>query len=200
MIYKQFFPDLVGNWAKVNLNDQAIKTNQELSTPVQQVEWLERLHRSLNVDFSYGGYLENRSEALKGQYHSTVGPDHFWHLGIDINVPAKTPVSMPSRGILMHSEMDKDYDGGWGGKLIFRVDDFYLILGHLDEIVTENKEYQKGEIVAVVADYPTNGNWFPHLHVQCCKTFNPNVDGYSHYYPGIKEDFPDPELKLAIYL
>lgn len=200
MLHRMLFPELSGRrWARINLNECSIGLlkGQSFQAPIQQISMMNQLRFMLRVEYTYGGYLEDRSSLLRDQYHSKIQPSPFIHLGMDFDVPDGTPVSMPVDGTLVYSVMDKDHDGGWGGKLIFKVNGCYLILGHLDEMVSELKEYKAGEKVAKVANYPTNGNWVPHLHIQCCREYNPDVDGYSHYYEGIDVDFPDPEYQLG---
>lgn len=193
MMHELLFPELKGKkWTCVDLNKISTEEKFNIVNPVAQEKWLASLHTSLGTDYTYGGYMEHREKMLSGHYHSLMDNDHFWHLGIDYNVPADTPVHLPFDGELFHTQMDKDYYGGWGGKLIFKIKDLYVIFGHLDNIVEEYKSYKKGEVIAKVGNFPVNGNWFAHLHLQCCKNFNPTVDGYSHYYKGIEKDFPDP--------
>lgn len=144
-IYEILFPSLSSKeWEIVNLNDWSKKFYFDSNSPEKQIVWINELHKNLNIDFSYGGYLEYRNFMLQNSYHKTVDKDHFWHLGIDYNVPVNTELHIPFNAELVHSEMDSDYDGGWGGKLIFKYKDFYFIFGHLDKIVNE-----KGNILKV---------------------------------------------------
>lgn len=199
MLHDILFPTLAGHtWAEVNLNAIALMHDAEASEAATDEHWVSLLHQMLEVDHSWGGWMEGRHHLLRNQYHKNVNPDHFWHLGIDYNVPSNTPVHLPVDGELIHAEMDPDRDGGWGGKLIFKIDDGYLILGHLNGIVMFKKPYKAGEPVAVVGDRTVNGNWFPHLHVQCMKKLDVKVDGYSHRYGGMEEDFPNPVTFLRV--
>ena len=201
MLHDLLFPQLAGHtWARVNLNDIALEHAGEVEArdAVTDEHWVDLLHQMLGVDHSWGGWMEARHFLMKGQYHKNVGPDHFWHLGVDFNVPANTAVHLPVDGELVHSEMDPDQDGGWGGKLIFKYDQGWFILGHLNEIVTQKRWYKAGDPVAIVGHRAVNGNWFPHLHVQCLTTLSVNVDGYSHLYPGLEQDYPNPMRMLCV--
>lgn len=111
-------------------------------------------------------------------------------------MPEGTKVS--TWGILRHSFLDPDQNGGWGGKLIFELTSGFaqgnfMVLGHLKDIPKDiGTKYSPGEIVGVVAGADTNGGWGPHLHFQLCREFVPDVDGYAALYEGIEKDFPDP--------
>src|SRR5688572_15643106 len=132
-MHELLFPELKDKkWAEIDLNKISLSTNFNIVDPMEQEKWINKLHTKLGVDYTYGGYLEHRVKMLAGHYHSLMGKDHFWHLGIDYNVPAKTTVHLPFDGELVFSEMDPDYYGGWGGKLIFKIKDQYVIFGHLD--------------------------------------------------------------------
>lgn len=191
LLFPQFEPY---NWAYLDLDYHSrdvVGEPNPLIDPAKCQEWIDGLHKEFHVERSYGGYLENRSNVWRGWYQK---PGEFFHLGIDYNVPAGTLVHMPVPGVLVHSEIDPDTVCGWGGKVIFRVKDMYLVVGHLKDIVTEMREYATGEIIGRVAPWPENGNTFHHVHVQAMKHFDPTADGYGPWYEGIGDDFPHPAV------
>lgn len=188
-LFPQFAQDM---WTTVNLNEIAIKNDIDICKDV----WIEDLHKSLKTQHSYGGWLEHRNYILRNHYHKDIVPDHFWHLGIDFNVPTNAAVYLPVDAELVYSEIDPDQNGGWGGKLIFEYQNGYFILGHLDRITRMKGFYKRDTEVGKIASTARNGNWYPHLHVQCCRKLDVAVDGYSHYYDGIERDFPDPMRTL----
>lgn len=152
--------------------------------------WITFVHKIREIEYSWGGWLEDRSTIWSGHYQK---PGECVHLGIDVNVPAGTPVYMPTKGRLVYSFKDPDQNGGWGGKLIFKCKGGFLILGHLDDIPSDlDIMYDEGKRVGVIAEQDCNGGWFPHLHVQTMRKFDPDVDGYSAYYTGIEKAFPNP--------
>lgn len=195
MLQHLLFPQLKGTWGEVNFDAIARQNNFDADAASSiDHHWVDLLHQRMGIDYSYGGYMEYRSFLLRNHYHKDLGTDHFWHLGIDYTVPVFSAVHMPVDGTLVDSGTNNDQDGGWGGRLIFQLaDGSYLLLGHLDGFVNERRLYKKGEDVALVGPREVNGGWFPHLHVQRCRVFNPDVDGYSHMYEGIYLDYPDPE-------
>lgn len=200
LIYR-LFPQLINSrWGYLNFNAIAAHLGIALELKADSpnpfldqatVErWMNFIHKVKEIDFSWGGWLEDRAKLWRGHYQK---PDECIHLGIDINVPVDTQVYMPVSGKLVHSFNDPDQEGGWGGKLIFECKDFYLVLGHLKNIDNDlGAEYHHGDIVGVIAETDKNGGWFPHLHVQVMKNFVPDVDGYSAYYRGIEGDYPNP--------
>lgn len=197
-LHNLLFPQFLGDrWAKVNLNDLAWQNRHEERVEKDQ-HWITLLNKKLGVDHTWGGYLEHRDFLLRNHYNKDIGTDHFWHLGIDYNAPFASQVHLPVDAELVYSVHDTDQDGGWGGKLIFKTEKGYFILGHLALLADELKHYKKGNIVGYIADRDSNGGWFPHLHIQCCREFKPDVDGYSHWYPGIKRDFPDPVVFFGV--
>ena len=190
-----------GSWCYFALNDEAkifVETFEvnPLVDPCIQERLVQAIQRKRGVKYSWGGYLENRSDFMVGQY---MKPSEAVHRGVDYNVPVNTKVPVP--GKLVQSYQDFDQDGGWGGKLVFQHMQYplYFILGHLKDIVTDlDRVYMPGEIVGRIAGSDSNGNWYPHLHVQCMTKEFPkldmDVDGYGSMYKGIDKDFPNPEM------
>jgi hypothetical protein len=197
----KLFPSLQNfDWGTINLNECAkiiskiAPSDEPFLDPKKQIALIELIHSIKEVDCTHGGYLEDRSDLWKGHYHE---PGATWHLGIDYNVPENTSVYLPVKATLIHSVIDKDQYGGWGGKMIFQAENgIYFILGHLKNMM-ERKVYNPGIYVGEIAGPECNGNWYPHLHVQCMRKLDLDVDGYSKMYDEIKEDFPNPELVFS---
>ncbi len=206
---EKIFPDLCGKkWAEVNLDDLARKdfTGEEnpLLDPEKCNAWVLDIARRRGVDFTYGGYLEDRSYLWRGHY-LPAGPQA--HLGVDYNVPDGTRVALCADAKVVHIGRDNSF-GGWGGVLIFKLDQppvtgaDYLYYGHLawDDTVAVGDKLAAGDIVGRIGKPHENGVWFPHLHVQLVSEKqmkmaaggNPlAVDGYMP--PPVSEtDFPDP--------
>lgn len=203
---EKLFPQFdVKDWHEINANRlaQAIlrhfdfETGEPFRHPMRVNKWLTFLTEVLGVKYTYGGYMEDRGTLWAGHY---MKPDEATHLGIDYNVPLDTEVFMPAAGKLVYSVIDTDQNGGWGGKLIFeslRDNKPYIIFGHLKDIVTKERVYEEGEVIGRIAEKERNGNWFPHLHVQCMRVYQPEIDGYGKLYEGIEKDFPRPETFLV---
>lgn len=207
MLEKLLFPSLTGKWkSNINLNKYAkmlhgdmdwndFTTNPFLD-PKLFGEWINLLHKTLGVDYSYGGWMEDREEILDGTYLQT---GHKTHLGVDYWVPKSTTVRLPKAGRVVQVRYDPDMDGGWGGQVIYEIDGLFLVFGHLTAILPEEavgQTMEAGSFVGLVADVDGSGGWYPHLHLQCMKTFVPMIDGYGKRDPFIYDNFPNPE---AIY-
>ena len=132
--------------------------------PVFAQDVIEQEHRRLGIDCSYGGWLENRRELLRGSYLEEK--QAFLHLGIDFNVPAGAKVAAKGKVVLI----DSDYpdEGGWGTRVILQLDDVRLIYAHLAQNVKVKvgDRLVAGGVIGEVGKPPYNGNWFSHLHVQ----------------------------------
>lgn len=182
-----------------------------LLQPEHTQQMLEALHSRLGVQWSYGSYLENRSTLLRGSYLDGTG-GHI-HLGIDVNVPAGTPVGAPCDASVVNVFDDRDERQGWGARMILRpVDEAapYIILGHLAPFSLKvGDSVSAGQILTHVAAPPFNGYWFPHLHVQLLsrgavarqeRDDYASLDGYGHArdLESLRRDYPDPmHLVLA---
>jgi murein DD-endopeptidase MepM/ murein hydrolase activator NlpD len=143
---------------------------------------------------TFGGYGENRKDVWKNTYlDATQG---YIHLGIDINVRCGTPIEAPFDAIIVDSFKDTDTKIGWGGRIILEKDSSLplLVLAHIDPTtLPESRRITKGQIIGKVGTWPTNGNTFNHLHVQCINHRNfKDFDGYG-YMADLKNN-PNPFL------
>ena len=156
----------------------------------------------LGADFTYGGYGEDRAHLWAGHY---MAGGRTVHLGIDLNVPAGTSVAAPASCRVARVHRDPDQGGGWGGYVVLALDEahhgcLHVVLGHLAHagLPELGAKLARGGIIGEVGQPRENGNWFPHLHVQCFdagmeKAYAPAyelMDGY-----GAREDLarhPDP--------
>jgi hypothetical protein len=196
------FPDLMGKvkWGHFNLNQIAAGFAQLISLggPEGNLFKSHSFHSKVidlickikEVDCLWGGYLEDRSVLWNDTY---MKPGDAFHLGVDFFVPVNTRVCLPTSAILVESSVSEDMDIGWGGKLVFRWLHGYFVLGHLKDLaVGIGNTYRAGEQVALIAEPEKNGGTPPHLHLQCMKFYDKDVDGYGPMYKGIEADFPDP--------
>jgi len=210
----RIFPDLTGRkWAEVSLDALAREDFRGEENPLLDPEkcdaWVMGIARLRGVDFTCGGYLEDRGYLWRGHY-LPKGPQA--HLGVDYNVPTGTRVALCADGRVMHIGRDGSF-GGWGGVLVFKLDHppvegaDYLYYGHLawDDTVAVGQRLRAGSIVGYIGEPRQNGGWFPHLHVQLVserrmKAAGDNpllVDGYMAP-PVPAHDFPDPRPWIAL--
>ncbi len=144
------------------------RTGVSLVNPKTCERMVLDVHKQYGIDFSYGGWMEDRSFLWHGSYLDVE--QAFIHLGIDLNVPAGTPVSIDFDAVVVRVDDDFPEDGGWGPRVIVRHGKapVYMIYAHLDRRMRckVGDKLKKGAVFAKVGKAPYNGNWFPHLHVQ----------------------------------
>jgi 4-aminobutyrate aminotransferase-like enzyme/Ser/Thr protein kinase RdoA (MazF antagonist) len=97
------------------------------------------------------------------------------HLGIDLFVEAGSPVFAPLDGTI-HSFQNNSAHLDYGPTIIIQHEfengniRLFTLYGHLSEDslngLSEGKAVKKGEQIARIGDFPSNGDWPPHLHFQ----------------------------------
>lgn len=173
--------------------------------------FLRRLHRRWNVGYSFGGYVEDRRELWRGSY---LDETSALHLGIDVNMPAGTKLTVAHPARLVRHEQDIDQQGGWGGVSFFQLDQplahdkaqpvTHFLYAHLKRggpALPVGTRVAPGDVVAVLGPVTDNGGWYEHLHVQALtqdawqqtQGILKNFDGYAPVsYSGGHPLFPDP--------
>jgi len=176
-------------------------------------KFVEELNRGLGLDFSYGGYLEDRSTLWRGSYLDA--DERYIHLGVDFNVPAGTSVAVPRPCSVIRVDNDYPERHGWGTRVFLQEPgaEVVLLFAHLDqkiEVVVGDR-LEAGSIPAKVGVPPYNGDWFPHLHVQVIEGRHyekllendlRELDGYGRVQDieVLKKNFRDPMGFLTIPL
>ena len=157
-----------------------------------------------------GGYLENRVIYRRSQHFGPgqVEEARSLHLGVDVWLPAGTPVlaPLPAR---VHSLADNANFGDYGPTVILQHElegtVFYSLYGHLSrrewQHLRPGQAIAKGEAFATVGPFPENGDWPPHLHFQLMA----DMQGRMGDFPGVARPSereawaalcPDPNLVL----
>jgi 4-aminobutyrate aminotransferase-like enzyme/Ser/Thr protein kinase RdoA (MazF antagonist) len=158
----------------------------ELGSPAERADlpaWTARLFgrlREAGASAAIGGYDEARPVYASAAYRQRGNDRDEWrtvHLGLDVFMPAGTVVRVPLDGVV-HSFADNAAPFDYGPCIVLehRVEDelgalhFYTLYGHLSaESLAGRKVGQalrRGEPLATLGDFPVNGNWPPHLHLQ----------------------------------
>ncbi|VVB75109.1 Peptidase family M23 [uncultured archaeon] len=162
------FPKLNGSWAKVNLDKESRELALDYANPLVCAKWVNGIHAKLGVAYSFGGFLEDRSNIWRNTYLKET--KSFMHLGIDYNVPAGTSVALPIDAKVCEIVRSKDANGGWGGAIKFNIadSDVFFILAHLEHNIKLGKGdfCRTGEIIGRTGESSENGGWYPHLHAQ----------------------------------
>ncbi|MCX6930323.1 MAG: peptidoglycan DD-metalloendopeptidase family protein [Verrucomicrobia bacterium] len=218
------FPDLAGTTlARVNLDTEQFAFSQRhpelygnlavnpLLDPRVCQRMVGEVHRAHGVDWSYGGYLEDRRHLWRGSYLSAKGT--YLHLGVDFNVPQGTRVAVVEDSVVMLVDEDADQDGGWGPRVFLKPTSarrmkIVQIFAHLQAVqVKPGDRLPSGTAFAEVGGPPYNGNWHPHLHIQAVREpyfqeillerFS-ELDGYGHENerPMLRREFPDPLRRI----
>lgn len=168
-MFKKIFKNIDGKWKKLNLNEEAKKCpDVDYSNPKKCDEWMQKLHKKYGVDYSYGGFLEDRSFIWKDHYNVKEGL--FIHEGADFNVSKNTEVFLFDNGEVVEIIRDIKMHGGWGNAVVFWIPKIekYVIYAHMDKklYVSLNSKYKKGQKIGTIGGPSQNGHYFPHLHLQ----------------------------------
>jgi len=170
---------------------------------------LKRLQDQVPDRIIAGGYLEPRNVYTSPAYDkpgNSGTESRTIHLGIDLWVPAGSPVHTLYDGevvVAVNDAGDKEY----GGLIILKhqADQFvfYTLHGHLSPesltSISVGQTLKKGDCLGYVGNYPENGNWVPHLHFQIMLS----TLRYEDDFPGVayfreievmKSICPDPNL------
>ncbi|MCX6046865.1 MAG: aminotransferase class III-fold pyridoxal phosphate-dependent enzyme [Chloroflexi bacterium] len=210
-------PALVFDWSFGSLEMDEVAAVNDTAT---FTETLFRRMQRANVLVGIGRYNEARLVYTGDQFalpSDELPERRTVHLGIDLFQPAGSPIFAPLDGIV-HSFANNaayhDYgpviilehtvpDGGQAGNGLT----FYTLYGHLSEDslagLTLGKAVKKGEPIATIGNYPTNGDWPPHLHFQIiCDLLGEGVNFNGVAAPSQRELWlslsPDPNLILQI--
>lgn len=154
-------------WYKQKDIDSSTSKNILLD-PKSCQKFIEDVHKKYSLDFSYGGWMENRAFLWRDGY---LEKDKiFIHLGIDINVPVGTEIATDFEAEVVKIDDDHDQEGGWGPHIILKnlSKPVYLIYAHLNKniLCKVGDILKKDTIFAKVGSAPFNGNWFSHVHIQ----------------------------------
>ncbi len=178
---------------------------------VELIARTDRLMQQNNAVIAVGRYAEDRAMLYSRSALFVEGEElRSLHLGLDLTVPAQTPVATPLPAIV-HSFADNTNFGDYGPTVILQHnvadETFYTLYGHLGRDclsqLTEGKSLTPGESFAVVGDERENGCWPPHLHFQVIR----DLQGYCGGYPGVVkpseatwylQNCPDPNSLLRL--
>lgn len=159
-----------------------------------------------------GKYNENREIYKRSSHFGNAETARTIHLGVDLWMPAGTPVLAPLPAVL-HSKGNNDNFGDYGATIILKHElegtVFYTLYGHLSlksiEKIKADTPIEAGEQFAELGEPNENGNWPPHLHFQLISDMQYNYGDYPGVANIAEQDFytkncPDPNLILEIPL
>ena len=173
-----------------------------LDEPAMDAAVFERIDAAGAVA-GVGGYLEDRAvyrdtDLFQGDAERSI------HIGVDVFMPAGTPVYAPLAGEVQ-SFANRQVYGDYGPVIILRhrLDgvQFHTLYGHLTEASLDGLQVgsavAQGQRIAAIGARPLNGNWTPHLHFQLIR----DIGDWHGDYPGVvrrdeldyyRENCPDP--------
>lgn len=197
---------VLADLTKNNLNLEKINydNSEEFS------KYINSLLKENDSKVAVGGYNEDRIIYSKSSLFDTKESPRTIHIGIDLWTSANTPIFTPLEGT-MHSFQNNSQFGDYGPTIILEHsinnETFYTLYGHLtiDSLANlkQGQKIKKGQEIAKIGNYPTNGDWAPHLHFQIIT----DIMGKYGDFPGVtnleeREHMlsicPNPNLLLKI--
>lgn len=173
-------------------------------------------HVDTDVDVptpSIGRYLENRQVYAGDAFVTDESEERrTLHLGIDVFLPAGTPILAPLEGVVADVAWRPEACD-WGGVVVVkhetdRSTPFWTLYGHLDRASTDDLTpgvvLSRGDGIGQVGERDENGGWSPHLHLQL---FTSRLDARETAAPGVAAESerdvwasvsPDPNLVLGL--
>ncbi|MBX6365627.1 MAG: aminotransferase class III-fold pyridoxal phosphate-dependent enzyme [Gemmatimonadetes bacterium] len=141
--------------------------------------WTELLFgrmRAAGAALGLGRYDEPRSWYTEPAFRVDTDDGPEWrtiHIGVDIFAPPGTPVLAPLDGIV-HAVRDNAGRLDYGPTVVLRHDadgtEFFTLYGHLApdclDALAPGQAVARGERIGAIGDFPRNGDWAPHLHLQ----------------------------------
>ena len=209
------FPEMQGKkvvdaqldqWAQVWLKRhyRYFPNPSPLLKPDKCQQMIDHFHQLLQADYSYGGYLEDRSVLWRGNY--LAEGKNYTHLGVDFNAPVGMAVAVDTHAQVVLVDDDTPLVGGWGNRVMIRLqhEEIVLIYAHLSTNVLckVGDVFTPGIVIGYVGNPSQNGHWYPHTHVQAMtmeryrrfKEKPDELDGYGAEKDlrRLVRDFPNP--------
>ncbi|TXH02606.1 MAG: peptidase M23 [Nevskiaceae bacterium] len=183
----------------------------DATNPAAFSAWIARQIADAGADYAAGGYGEDRAlYHMSPVFTPAQGETRTLHLGIDLWLPAGTPVCAVLGGTV-HSTQNNAAFGDYGPTIILEhvIDGerFHTLHGHLAQpslaLTLPGQPVKAGQVIGWLGTPEENVGWPPHLHFQIIR----DLQGRSGDYPGVckasekaqwLENCPDPNLLLRI--
>lgn len=151
--------------------------------------WLQTELAAAGCSWGLGGYGEDRALYAMSTLFGAGTDTRSVHLGLDIWMPAGTPVFAPWSG-MVHSIGNNSAHGDYGPTLLLQHGenghaDFYSLYGHLAADSLRHLEVGQtiaaGAPIARLGQPHENVGWVPHLHFQIMR----DIGDAQGDYPGV---------------
>lgn len=142
----------------------------------EATQWWDEFCSDNNIELGIGAWGEKRTVYTDKAFESRFieGQRRIHHLGVDLFMPAGTPLYTPLAATVISVEIERE-PLGYGGliKLEHRPDGcppFVTLWGHMAHEALERLQpgqlLQAGDLVGHMGDIHENGGWTPHLHFE----------------------------------
>ena len=141
--------------------------------PGDQRAFQHKLNEWMTGKYEWGlsPYLEHR-ETLLSTCPQMVEEERFYHLGLDIIVPADTKLHCPLTAVVKDAGYEEGR-GNYGGYILLEhsapeFETFYTLYGHLNpnSLAPAGTKLAPGEVFGLTGEFDENGSWFYHTHLQ----------------------------------
>ena len=189
----EYFPVLGNRYRREDFVsvDLSVDNDNLSSYQVEEISGMEHFmchfRKAHNQRIPYGGYGEKRFIYMNSPLFKESG--RCIHLGIDIWMPAGTPLYSSSDARVHSFAFNNNFlDYGATIILYYEIENIYALYGHLSldslQGIKKGQLIEKGSPFATIGNPTENGHWFPHLHLQKIL----DIGDYQGDYPGVASE------------
>ena len=142
----------------------------------EATQWWDDFCSDNNIELGIGAWGEERTVYTDKAFESLFieGQRRIHHLGVDLFMPAGTPLYTPLAATVMSVEIEHE-PLGYGGLIKLEhhpegCPPFVTLWGHMAHEALERlkpgQALQAGDLVGHMGDIHENGGWTPHLHFE----------------------------------
>ena len=169
--HQPIFRDLQGDPFVADLSWQSSLVTTATFRDQKGFQKILENHMVPDHSWGFSPYLERR-DTLLADCPQMAAERRFIHLGVDIIGPVRTPLHAPLSAVIETAGYEAG-EGNYGGYVLLRHEGrgfktFFSLYGHLSRncLPSAGDTFAAGEMFAEIGDYPDNGNWFHHTHLQ----------------------------------
>ena len=212
LFFKNFAPVIAVDWRTepyLRMDFSAANTelnNLDLENSAAFSDYVFKKLDAAGVRYGVGGYNEHRVIYRRSSHFQQTDEPRCVHLGVDIWAKSGTPVFAPTDAVV-HSFKNNDTFGDYGPTIILQHAHFCTLYGHLSVEslagLHEGMVIAKGQQIAQIGNYPTNGDWPAHLHFQIITDMMEQKGDFPGVCTLLEREYylnicPNPDLILGI--